>query len=249
MTFLSVNKTLLLALLCWGCLSVAVAQSTKQRIQSLEQDTRYLKRMLENGQGSQTDMLQTIQSLQQENQELRNQLETLQFESGRSADRQRQLYIDLDERLQKMESGRSSGAVGATDAAGDVVLDDRGVYQAAFNKLKAGNYEQAGLGFEAFLADYETSELRDNAQYWLAETHYVRKDFEAALRGFLEVITDYPGSRKLADAWLKIGYCNYELGNEEEAQRALNTAITRFPESTAARLAKERITLMDTNNN
>ena len=105
------------------------------------------------------------------------------------------------------------------------------------------------MGFEAFLADYETSDLRDNAQYWLAETHYVRKNFKAALKGFLEVITDYPASRKLADAWLKIGYCNYELGNEDEAHRALNTAITRFPESTAARLAKERITLMDTNNN
>jgi len=249
MKFLFSGKAIIIALACSAISSAAIAQSTKQRILTLEQEVSRLERTLQNGQTVQTDMLQTIQTLQKDNQELRNQLDTLQFESDRSADRQRQLYIDLDERLQGLESGRSSAAQVPTETGGAVAQDDRGAYQAAFDELKAGNYEQASAAFEAFLAAYENSELRDNAQYWLAETLYVRKDFEMALQGFQQVISAYPSSRKIPDAWLKVGYCNYELKNLQEARKALDIVIARYPESTAARLAKERITLMDASTN
>lgn len=226
----------------------ALGQSTKQRVTTLEQEVSRLERLLQGNQAVQTDMLARIQSLQQENQELRNELETLQFESTRSADRQRELYIDLDQRLQSLESGTSGGgqAGGLPMGDGQVAISDSAAYQAAFDQLKAGRYEKAGAGFDAFLAEYSDSELRDNAQYWLAETHYVRKNFPVALTGFQEVITTYPASRKIPDAWLKIGYCNYELEKWTEARRALTTVITQYPETTAARLAQERITLMDT---
>jgi tol-pal system protein YbgF len=227
----------------------ALAQSTKQRVSTVEQEVSRLERLLENNRAVQTDMLQRIQLLQRENQELRNELEILQFESTRAEDRQRQLYIDLDQRLQSLEFGSSGGgqAGGVPGTDGQATLSDSAAYQAAFDLLKAGRYEKAGAGFEAFLAEYSDSELRDNAQYWLAETNYVRKNFAVALTGFQEVITGYPASRKIPDAWLKIGYCNYELENWTEARRALTTVTTQYPETTAARLAKERITLMDTN--
>ena len=54
---------------------------------------------------AQTDMLRRIKELQDENQALRNEIETLQFETVSSADRQRQLYIDLDQRMQALEAG------------------------------------------------------------------------------------------------------------------------------------------------
>ncbi|MGI9292260.1 MAG: tol-pal system protein YbgF [Gammaproteobacteria bacterium] len=222
--------------------SQAMAQSTRSRVETLEQKVNELERLLQNGQTLQTEMLQTIQNLQKENQELRNQLDTLEFESERSADRQRNLYIDLDGRLQELESGAAQTTAPATGGAAGA--DDNSAYQAAFDELKAGNYEEAGAGFTAFLAAYEDSELRDNAQYWLAETLYVRKDFDAALKGFQRVIADYPASRKLPDAWLKIGYCNFELDKMGDARQALTTVIRQFPDSTAARLAQERLDLM-----
>lgn len=232
----------------------ANAQSTKQRITQLEQQVGRMDRILENGQDVQTDMLLRIQELQKENQALRNEIETLQFESNRSASRQRELYIDLDQRLQGIEAagtgnsavaGTSAGAgAGATAAASP---NDAAAYQAAFDLLKQGNYEKAGAAFTVFLANYPKSQLRDNAQYWLAETYYVSKKFPEALEGFQKVISDYPASRKIPDAWLKIGYCNYELEQWTAARQALTTLSAQYPETTAARLAKERLVLMDNN--
>jgi len=214
----------------------------------LEQRLDRLERIVTNN-DSETELLRRIQTLQAENKALRNEVETLQFETQRSADRQRELYMDLDGRIQALESGGSaaSAASGATGNGGSTGLagSDRDDYQAAFELLKQGRYEEAATGFSSFLTNYPDSELRDNAEYWLAETHYVTEDFQAALAGFQSVITEYPSSRKLADAWLKVGYCNYEMSNWDEARQALNITRSRYSESTAARLAAQRLQLMD----
>ena len=39
-------------------------------------------------------------------------------------------------------------------------------------------YEPAAMAFQQFLVTYPDSELADNAQYWLAESHYVTQKFE-----------------------------------------------------------------------
>lgn len=243
MTLLALTGLLLMQL-------PAHAQSTKQRITTLEQKAQRLERLLENQQAVQTDQMSRIQQLQTENQELRNQVETLQFESTRNGDRQRELYLDLDQRMQSLEANPAAvagaGAAGAA-AAGGAKPSDSQAYQAAFNELRDGRYAEAVTGFTAFLADYPDSELRGNAQYWLSESYYVQKDFSRALQGFQTVISDYPASRKIADAWLKVGYCNYELERFIEARTALTAAANQFPDSTASKLARERLALMDAN--
>jgi tol-pal system protein YbgF len=230
----------------------AAAQSTKDRLFLLEKKVGRLER-LEANSDSETDMLRRIKELQDENKALRNEIETLQFETISSADRQRQLYIDLDQRMQAIEAGGASSAAlsagGATEEAGGERAgggSERADYQAAFDLLKQARYPEAAAAFTGFLATYNASELRDNAQYWLAETHYVTKDFSLALNGFQQVITEYPASRKIPDAWLKIGYCNYELKQWADAREALSIVSARFPETTAARLATQRLALMKT---
>lgn len=243
-----------------ACVSPVLAQSTSERLQLIEQRLSRLERIVDNN-DSGTTMLKRIQELQTENQALRNEIETLQFETVQSADRERQLYLDLDQRLQALEAG---GGAPATDAAASGVGSfaggagagnnatapgvsagsDQDAYAAAFDALKQGRYQEAEAGFQRFLEAYPGSELRDNAEYWLAETYYVTEDFPRALSGFQNVINNYPASRKIPDAWLKIGYCNYELQKWDDARQALTIAESRFPESTAAKLASQRLEQM-----
>ena len=111
--------------------------------------------------------------------------------------------------------------------------------------LKQGRYDEAIIGFQQFLVAYPNHELRGNAQYWMGETLYVTQKYEEALNAFLLVVNDYPGSRKIPDALLKLGFSNYELKNYSQARKALNAVVTGHPESTAARLAIERLAKMD----
>jgi TolA-binding protein len=41
-----------------------------------------------------------------------------------------------------------------------------------------------------------------------------------------------------------VGFCQYELQRYGEARSALETAVERFPDSTAARLASQRLDRM-----
>ena len=122
---------------------------------------------------------------------------------------------------------------------------DRDNYQAAFELLKEQRYEPAALAFQQFMVSFPDSQLADNAQYWLSETYYVTGQFEEALSQFQVVISEYPDSRKLADALLKIGYCNYELERWDDARAALIRVQSENEETTAARLAEQRLARMD----
>ena len=62
---------------------------------------------------------------------------------------------------------------------------------------------------------------------------------------FQQVIGKYPRSRKVPDALLKIGYANYELERWDAARDALGKVQGEYPETTAARLAEQRIKRMD----
>ena len=86
--------------------------------------------------------------------------------------------------------------------------------------------------------------MADNAQYWLGEAYYVNRSFPEALAAFQRVVENFPGSRKLPDALLKIGYCDYELKEYSAARAALLHVTTKFPDSSAAPLAQQRLEKM-----
>ena len=92
---------------------------------------------------------------------------------------------------------------------------------------------------------FPDSELADNAQYWLAESHYVTQKFDKALKEFEIVIGKFPNSRKVPDALLKMGYCNYELQRWDAARASLARVKSEYPETTAARLAGQRLQRME----
>ena len=51
----------------------------------------------------------------------------------------------------------------------------------------------------------------------------------------------YPESQKLTHALLKVGYSYHELGKIPEAKASLEDLKLRYPGTTAARLADERL--------
>lgn len=197
-----------------------------------------------------------LEQLQKENAALRNEVETLRNALDQGAERQRQLYLDLDQRLQGIEQRASAEArasaakpvlEGGSLAPGQLPVPgggDRANYQAAFELLKQGRYDQASLAFRQFLAAFPESGLSDNAQYWLAESYYVTQKYKEALPEFETVIARYPQSRKVPDALLKTGYCNYELKRYEPARKALQAVVKNYAETTAARLAGQRLQVM-----
>ncbi|MCS6946428.1 MAG: tol-pal system protein YbgF, partial [Steroidobacteraceae bacterium] len=136
-------------------------------------------------------------------------------------------------------AGASNGAAAppAVPAGDPQQLD----YSRAFDALKAARYNDAIAGFKEFLARYPTGALADNAQYWLAETYYVTRQYDLALAAFAALERNWPDSAKRADAQLKRGFTLYELNRLGEARAVLSEVAQRYPGSEVARLAEERL--------
>jgi tol-pal system protein YbgF len=194
-----------------------------------------------------------VNSVERRGDEIQGRVEELEHSSESTAERQRQLYVDLDTRMQELEASvRAGNSVsvmdGGTLTPGQLPMpggSDRDNYQAAFELLKEQRYEPAALAFQQFLVTFPDSELADNAQYWLAESHYVTQQYDQALGEFEVVIATFPDSRKVPDALLKVGYCNYELKRWDDARGSLTRVQTDYPETTAARLAGQRLQRME----
>lgn len=131
--------------------------------------------------------------------------------------------------------------------AGNVVINpaqEQAAYKAAFNLLRAGKYDEAILAYSEFLRKFPASKYAANAQYWLGEASYVTRRFPVAIDEFNKVISQYPQSKKLPDAMLKIGYIHYELKALSEARQILTELTRQYPGTTAARLAENRLQRM-----
>lgn len=221
------------------------------KLSELERRMAAVERVVQNQ--SLVNLTQQVGAMERRGDELQGRMEELEHGSGTTAERQRRLYADLDARIQELETSiQARGAPnvldGGTLAPGQLPVpggSDRDNYQAAFELLKEQRYEPAGMAFQQFLVTFPDSELADNAQYWLAESHYVTQMFDQALEEFAVVISKFPRSRKVPDALLKMGYCSYELKRWDDARASLRRVQNEYPETTAARLAGQRLRRME----
>ncbi|MEM7284573.1 MAG: tol-pal system protein YbgF [Pseudomonadota bacterium] len=194
------------------------------------------------------DLASQVAELEAQVRALRGDVETVQFQAEDAGNRQRELYLDLDDRLAKLESnpGRvassSTGSTGGNGAGSSG--SDADAYQAALNQMRERQYADAAQSFKDFVSVYPESPLAGNAQYWLGESQYVMRQFQTALPEFEKVVDVYSESSKVPDALLKIGYCHYELGNRQSAMQAFRQAINDHPGTTAAGLASQRLERM-----
>jgi tol-pal system protein YbgF len=115
------------------------------------------------------------------------------------------------------------------------VLYDRG-----YTLFYQGHFVDAEASFQRFLQANPTSELADNALYWIGECRYSRNDMKGALAAFREVVEKYPKGNKVADAMLKAGLSLEGMGDIEGARVTYREVIRRFSGSAAATAAEER---------
>ena len=222
------------------------------KLEELEQRLAAIERVMQNQ--SLVNMTQQVSALERRADELHGVTETLDHDASETADRQRQLYADLDDRIRDLEANMQARNAPSVLDGGKLVPgqlpvpggSDRDNYQVAFELVKEQRYEPAALAFKQFLVSFPDSDLAANAQYWLAESYYVTQEFDAALKSFQLVIKNYPRSSKVADALLKTGYCNYELKRWDEAKASLLRVQEDYANTTAARLAAQRLKRMET---
>lgn len=195
-------------------------------------------------------ILTLLNSLEQQNAEiakLRGQIEVLQYQLQEQDKRQKDLYLDTDTRLRRIEEGGVAAAPAAASATPSAPADpqaENAAYDAAFGKFRAGDYAGSITGFSAFLKQYSGSKLAPNAQYWIGNAYTAQRDYKRAIAEQQKLVNNYPDSSKVPDAMLNIATSQQELGDAAAAKKTLQDLVARFPLTNAAETAKKRLATM-----
>lgn len=213
------------------------------------------------------EMEKELQTLRGENERLRNEVDQMQVKQREmfiAIDKrlQNQSVATTSETMEpqtsrptmqdepsKMDDAEQASTSTQVATARPVVIssttedspETTDAYRNAFLLLKQRRHDEAITAFEDFLSNYPSSKYSGNAQYWLAEANYVTKRYDVALTEFQKVLDSYPTSSKVPDARLKMGYTFYELERWEDARVTLTRLRARFPNSTVAGLAQQRL--------
>jgi tol-pal system protein YbgF len=209
------------------------------------------------------EMSAQLEALRNEMARMRGQIEVLANQSDTADRRQKDLYLDIDTRLRKLEqtreqagatpsvpSGAAAGVAGIAGAAAaaatpgteqEVTPAETKAYQAALDQFKLGNYALAVSAMQGFLVTYPNSKLAPNAQYWVGMAHSGQRDYKSAIAAQRKLLASWPDSEKAPDAMLSIASAQETMGDRRNAQKTLEELLTKYPKSGAAASAKQRL--------
>ncbi|RQO33572.1 tol-pal system protein YbgF [Herminiimonas sp. KBW02] len=176
-------------------------------------------------------------ALKQEISRLNGQIEVLSNEVQNLQQRQKDFYVDLDNRLRKLEP--QVVAVDGKDAM--VGQSEQSAYDNALALFKAGDYKKSGTSFADFIQRYPESAYAPSAQYWIGNAYYAQRDYKNAITAQQALLKKYPENPKAADALLNIASSQVELKDRPAAKKTLESLVAKFPNAPAAQTAKERL--------
>jgi tol-pal system protein YbgF len=241
-----------------GPLLAASGLTTEQRIELLERRVAKV-----------TDLTLALDAVREENSRLRGQIETLQHQIEQLKRKQRDIYLDIDQRISSLQASGvpqpAAAPASAPPSAAPAAVQQAGAppaataqeqpaapadpqqmqadYKAAYALLspQARRYEDAAKAFKDFLDKYPNAPLSANAQYWLGEAYYVSQKNDEALEAFDKLVSGYPDSAKVPGALYKIGRIQASRGDKAAAIATLKKVVDGYPTAPAAGLAREQL--------
>jgi tol-pal system protein YbgF len=103
----------------------------------------------------------------------------------------------------------------------------------------SGAWSLAVSGFEALIRTFPRTESAGEAQFYIGETYYAQNKWPEAIDAYGLVLQNYRTSSTVPDAYFKRGRAYAQTGQPDKAREMWEAVIKQFPESDAARLARQ----------
>ena len=139
-------------------------EEARKRIELLKGDFAELSRRADTINRNQIDFANQVEAIKADIAKLRGQIEVLAYELEATQKRQKDFYVDLDNRLRKLEPAPAEARPDArADPQGPAAKVDPAQetrdYETALAGLKASKFKEAGAAFVAFIKAYPNSSL------------------------------------------------------------------------------------------
>jgi len=166
---------------------------------------------------------------------IQDQLIQVQEMSGVNQRTLSQLRDEVEARRSALDEAPQRGSMSGQDDGAEEA------FQAATDAYERRSNTAARLGFQQFVEQYPNHERVVEAQYYLADILQQDGDLDAAVAAFLRLPELYPADPLAADALYRVGVIELERDDLDAARSYFQRVITGYPESSAADIARERL--------
>ncbi|HJO17705.1 MAG TPA: tol-pal system protein YbgF [Vicinamibacterales bacterium] len=115
------------------------------------------------------------------------------------------------------------------------------LYDNAWADYSTGQWSLAIAGFDTYIKTFPRSDLADDAQFYIGETHYNDGRFADAVLAYDEVIVNHSEGNAVPEAQYKKGLALDRLGDTDQARETFQTVLDSFPDSRMAALALQAL--------
>lgn len=252
---MNLRRSALAILLAAGAVGSAQAgmfddDEARARIETLKRETAARFERMEAAQRMQLELANQLELVRQDIAKLRGQVEVLTYELESAQKRQKDFYVDLDDRLRKLESAAqeqhakaaaAATAAPASNSARSDPAEESRDYEAALTLLKGGKYRDAGNAFEGFINKHPDSQFLASANYWAGSAFYQARDYAKANTFYGRVAAGWPNDARSPDAMLGLANAQADGGDSKAARATLQSLVSKYPSSGAAQTAKQRL--------
>jgi len=213
-------------------------EEARKQIEQLRTELTDLAKRADTTSRNQIDFANQVEAIKSDIAKLRGQIEVLTYGLEAAQKRQKDFYVDLDNRLRKLEQPPPEAR--AEPAKPDPALETRD-YEAALAGLKAAKFKEAAASFLAFIKTYPNGSLAASAHYWGAYAHAQAKDHADAAELFGKFAAGWPNDDRAPGA-LESRITSLEASKDWKGVRAtLEQLAERYPNSEAGKRAKLRL--------
>jgi len=115
------------------------------------------------------------------------------------------------------------------------------LYNNALRDFNAGKNDLAVQEFSDYIKFYPNTDLAGNSYFYLADIEFRQANYQKAAKDYDQVLQNFPTGNKAPSAQLKKGFALIELGQKDDGVTELRHVIQRWPRSTEAQQARERL--------
>jgi tol-pal system protein YbgF len=217
-------------------------EEARVRIEKLRSNLDDLIKRVDIATKNQIDFSNQSETLKADLARLRGQIEVVVYELEATQKRQKDFYVDLDNRLRKLESTPAAKSETAPESAKVVdPAQETADYETALSAFKAAKYKDALAGFMGFIKTYPASTLKASAHFWAASSHYQLREFAKAAEAFGVFAATWPADSRAPDALLASANALADAGDAKGSRKALEALVEKYPASQPAQGAKARL--------
>ncbi len=223
-----------------------------KRVQSLES--------LLNSKGL-LEMQNQVELLKQEIAQLKGDLEVITHQLESMQAKEKELYLDIDTRLRRLEEQKSGAVVPADAVAASTVIteskpleltksmdtlqQEQRAYAEADGYNQAARFKEAFTAFDGFLRSYPNSKLAPEALYGLGYAQYGLKNYKSSI-ATMQKFVDANAAHALApQALMSIANSQIQLAQVAPAKKTLRQLIDQFPNADVIPTAQKRLKMLE----